>query len=205
MDSRTGAPRRRADLSDGWNPDGDGPAADDARARVPKTRGRAGADEPTPRASAAPPGPSHRLRRGVIAAVVVALVAAGIYGVCSLSPVRKVLRQSFTQINTPTLQFYFNGDPWVSGELLNLPLGLLWHNGSSSGDYHVRVWIVDGGGKTDFSSTVALPVRDGAGTQNFSLLIPAGGQVVWAQVEGTSLSVHYRFAGSAFASPSGTR
>jgi hypothetical protein len=186
--------------------DDDGPASDDEREWTPKQRGRAAPpDKPPAREAAKRPDPSRRRRRGVIVAGAVTLVVAAVYGVCSLGPVRTVLRQSFTQISSPTLQFFFNGDPWVSGELLNVPLGVDWHSSSGPSTYNVRIWMVDGGGKTDFSSTVALPVRDGTGAENFSLLIPTGGQVVWAQVEGTSLSLHYRFAGSALASPSSTR
>lgn len=210
-DTQEWEPNRPKDDPREWKP------GDDAREW---TRKKPASEEPewTPkrRSGEAPGGPSERepagrlrlarpRRRGVIVAVAVAVLAAAIYGVCSLAPVRTVLRQSFTQISSPALQFYFNGNPWVSGELLNIPLGIELHGSSGLKTYDVRVWMVDGGGKTDFSSTVALPVRNGTGAENFSLLIRAGGQVVWAQVAGTSLSLHYRFAGSAIASPSSTR
>lgn len=188
MDSRPRTPRPRAGPSADWPPD-DGPVGDE-------TREPAVDDEREAPEQSEPPARPRR-RRGVIAAVVVALVAAGIYGLCTLGPVRTVLRQSFTQMSSPYLQFYFNGTPWVSGELLNVPLGIIPH-GENASKYDVRLWVVDHAGKTDYSSTVALPVRGGMGTENYSLLVPPGGEVVWAQVSNTSLSLHFRFAGSAF-------
>lgn len=137
----------------------------------------------------------------------VLLVIAAVYGVCAISPVRTVLRQSFTQISAPNPQFYLNGNPWVSGQFLNVPLGIILQGGQNATSYKVHVWTVDHAGKTDASTTVTLPTRDGKGAVNFKLPIPTDAQLVWAQVEGTSLSVHYRFAGSALpsATASGSR
>jgi len=200
---------RRAGVSDGEaasldnGPVDDGDTAeDDAAVRTPRDQ-----DRPVPR-SAAPAAPSvpwvARSRgRAVFAAAIAALGVAAVYVLASAGPVRTVLRQSFSQMSSPSIQFYFNGDPWVSGELLNVPLGILL-NASYAGSYTVRLWTVDGAGKSDFSSTVTVPVRNGAGTANVSLPVPVGGQVLWAQLEGTSLAVHFRFAGSALAPASGS-
>ena len=121
--------------------------------------------------------------------------------VCTLSPVRTVLRQSFTKMGEPSTQFYLNGSPWVTGEYLEVPLGVTEQDGPSSGSFKVRVWTVDAGGGTVSSGTVALVYRDGQGARNFSVTVPLTAQVVWAQIEGTSLSVHYRFEGSALVTP----
>ena len=147
--------------------------------------------------------------RSASAVALVLLVIAAVYGVCTLSPARTVLRQSFTQISTPNMQFYLNGNPWISGQFLNVPIGMILQGGRAAKSYPVHVWTVDRAGKVDASTTVTLPTADGKGTANFKLPIPTDAQLVWAQVEGTSLSVHYRFAGSALpsagATASGTR
>ena len=140
--------------------------------------------------------------RSASAVALVLLVIAAIYGVSTLTSVRTVLRQSFTQISSPNSQFYLNGNPWVSGQFLNVPLGIIRQGGPRTASYQIHVWTVDHTGKTDASTTVTLPASDGKGTANFKLPIPTDAQLVWAQVEGTSLSVHYRFAGSALPSAS---
>jgi len=142
--------------------------------------------------------------RSAWAVALVLLVVAAVYGVCNLAPVRTVLRQSFTQVSSPNPQFYLNGNPWVSGQYLNVPLGIIRQGGHSAMSYKVHVWTVDHAGKTDATTTVTLPTQDGKGAANFKLPIPTDAQLVWAQVEGTSLSVHYRFAGSALPSASAT-
>jgi hypothetical protein len=139
---------------------------------------------------------------GVSAVSMVLVVVAAVCAVCTLSPVRTVLRQSFTRISSPSRQLYLNGNPWVSGQFLNVPLGIFTQDGPSTGSYRIHVWTVNRAGQTDASTTVTLPIRDGKGTGNFSLPIPTDAQLVWAQLVGTSLSVHYRFAGSALPSMS---
>ncbi len=129
---------------------------------------------------------------------------AGVCGVCALSPVRILIRQSFTQISSPNTQFYLNGNPWISGQFLNVPIGMILQGGRAAKSYPVHVWTVDRAGKIDASTTVTLPTQNGKGAANFKLPIPTDAQLVWAQVEGTSLSVHYRFAGSALPSASAT-
>jgi hypothetical protein len=147
-----------------------------------------------------------RGRSAAAAAVVLGIVAA-LFGLGRLTPVRTVLRQSFTEISTPSTQFYLNGNPWISGQFLNVPLGVIVHSDPNVTSYRIHVWTVDGSGKTDASATVTLPVEDGKGTANYQLPIPVEAQLVWAALEGTPYSLHYRFAGSALptASASSTR
>lgn len=170
----------------------------DGAGAVPET-GRSGAEPPEPE-----PGPrttpwvARSRRNAMVAVAAVAAAAAGVYAATTVRSVHTVLRQSFTQVTSPSMQFYLNGDPYVSGEFLNVPLGILL-NGSGAGGYTVHLWTVDGAGKSDSSTAVTVPVQSGAGAVNVSLPIPVDAQVLWAQVEGTSLSVHYRFAGSATA------
>jgi hypothetical protein len=121
--------------------------------------------------------------------------------VCTLSPVRTVLRQSFTEMGKPTTQFYLDGSPWVSGEYLEVPLGVTEQDGPSAGGFKVRLWTVDGAGATVSSTTVTLAYRDGQGAENLRVTVPPSAQLVWAQIEGTSLSVHYRFEGTALITP----
>ena len=154
--------------------------------------------EPDPRPT---PWVARSRRNAAIAMATVAAAAAGIYAATTVGTVHTVLRQSFTQISSPNIQFYLNGDPFLSGEFLNVPLGILL-GGSGAGGYTVHLWTVDGAGKTDSSTAVTVPVQNGAGAVTASVPIPVGAQVLWAQVEGTSLSVHYRFAGSATATAS---
>ncbi len=111
-----------------------------------------------------------------------------------------VLRQSFTEISSPGTQFYLNGNPWISGQFLNVPLGVIVQNDPGVTSYRIRLWTVDGSGRTDATTTVTLPIRDGRGTANYQLPIPVEAQLVWAALEGTSYSLHYRFAGSALPS-----
>lgn len=208
MKSRTSASHRdavpRADRGAGEA----GPEqVDEAQVWRPKTRGT---PAPTVPASRGPRVGGTAItvrgrRRGILAAAAVVLVAAAVYGVSTLGPVRTVLRQSFTPLSSPATQFYLNGDPWVSGEYLNVPLGAILQNGPGSAKYQIQVWTVDASGKTDASTTVTLAVQGGKGAANFMLPIPQGAQLVWAQIEGTSLSVHYRFAGSALPSASSSR
>jgi hypothetical protein len=129
-------------------------------------------------------------------------VAAILVAVGSFGPVNTLLRQSFTRMDPPATQFYLNGSPWVSGEYLAVPLGLIEQNGASDGTVKVRLWTVDASGKTVSSGTVDFGYRNGRGTQNLSVLVPASAQIVWAQIVGTTLSVHYRFEGSGL--PTGT-
>lgn len=147
-----------------------------------------------------------RSRGRLVAAVAVVVIAvAALYGVGRLAPVRNVLRQSFTEISSPSAQFYLNGNPWISGRFLNVPLGIIVQNDRDVTTYRIHVWTVDGSGKTDASTTVTLPIRNGRGAANFQLPIPVQAQLVWAAVEGTSYTLHYRFAGSALPSASSTR
>jgi len=154
--------------------------------------------EPDPRPT---PWVARSRRNAAIAMATVAAAAAGIYAATTVGTVHTVLRQSFTQMSSPNIQFYLNGDPFLSGEFLSVPLGILL-GGSGQGGYTVHLWTVDGAGKTDSSTAVTVPVQNGAGAVTASVPIPVGAQVLWAQVEGTSLSVHYRFAGSATATAS---
>lgn len=165
------------------------------------------AEDPDSRAADARQAPWFLRSRGrCVTAVALVLVAvAALYGVGRLAPVRTVLRQSFTEISSPSAQFYLNGNPWISGRFLNVPLGIIVQNDRGVTVYRIRVWTVDGSGKTDASTTVTLPIRDGRGTANYQLSIPVQAQLVWAAVEGTSYSLHYRFAGSALPSASSTR
>ncbi len=143
--------------------------------------------------------------RSAVAVAAVLVVIAALFGLGRLAPVRTVLRQSFTEISSPSTQFYLNGNPWISGEFLNVPLGIIVQNGQNVTSYRIHLWTVDGSGKTDASTMVTLPIRDGRGTANYQLPIPVEAQLVWAAVEGTSYSLHYRFAGSALPSASNTR
>lgn len=145
--------------------------------------------------------PRRPSRRGALRPILaVVAVGAVLAVVCSLGPVRTVLRQSFTDMSGPTAQFYLNGSPWVSGEYLEVPLGVIEQNGPSSGSLHVHLWTVDAQGKTVSSAVVPLGYRDGRGVQNVAVTVPVTAQIVWAQVQGTSLSVHYRFEGTALPS-----
>ena len=144
--------------------------------------------------------------RPILVAVAVCAVLAA---VLSIAPARTVLRQSFTDVRSPTTQFYLNGSPWVSGEYLEVPLGVIEQNGPGEGSFHIHLWTVDARGATVSSAVVPLAYRDGRGVQNVAVTVPADAQIVWAQVQGTSLSVHYRFEGTALPSlspsPSGSR
>jgi hypothetical protein len=151
--------------------------------------------EPPARAADAP-----RRRVGLVGYLAVCLVGV-LAAVCTLSPVRTVLRQSFTEMGKPTTQFYLDGSPWVSGEYLEVPLGVTEQDGPSAGGFKVRLWTVDGAGATVSSTTVTLAYRDGQGAENLRVTVPPSAQLVWAQIEGTSLSVHYRFEGTALITP----
>lgn len=187
MEATTGATKDEASSLDG------GPAE---RSWAPRARSTAReAAEETPRRG------GRRRVRAVLGAVVLAAIVGTI---CSLGPVRAILRQSFTRTGSPTTEFYLNGSPWVSGEYLEVPLGVIEQNGPSAGTFKVRLWTVDGAGRTVSAVTVALPYRDGQGAQNLSVQVPATAQIVWAQIVGTTLSLHYRIEGSALPSSSAT-
>jgi hypothetical protein len=134
--------------------------------------------------------------RGRIATILALVLAAlaGLYGVSTLGPVHTVLRQSFTDEAKPSVDFYFNGAPYVSGEWLEVPLGVL--NGTQSGGYSVKLWIVDAAGKVQSTATAKLPAAAGRGAVNVNILLRGAGQIVWARLVGTSLTVHDRFEGS---------
>lgn len=135
------------------------------------------------------------------------LLVAGVFAVSTLGPVRTILRQSFTDETKPSVDFYFNGAPYVSGEWLQVPLGVL--NAPSSGAYSVRLWTVDAAGKVESSATATLRYTGGRGSVNVNVLTHGDGQIVLAQLVGTSLTVHYRYEGSplgsAFPSASATK
>jgi hypothetical protein len=154
------------------------------------------AEEPRRRSRAARRSAAKRSRRPrfALALVLVLVVAAGLYGVSTIGPVRTVLGQSFTNETKPTVDFYFNGSPYVSGEWLEVPLGVL--NAPQSGTYTVKLWIVDVNGKVLSTETAKLPYKQGHGAANLNLLLRGAGQLVYAQVVGTSLTVHFRFEGS---------
>lgn len=168
----------------------------------PKTRGAGAVPERERESAAAVPRDRNR---AVLLVLTVVLAAAALFGIGNLGPVHRVLLQSFTQVGSPSMQFYLNGDPWVVGEFLNVPLGMIVQDDPGAVSFQVHVWTVSAAGKTDASTAVTLPVQNGKGAVNFSLPIPTDAQLVWAQVEGTSLSVHYRFAGSALPTPSASR
>jgi hypothetical protein len=144
------------------------------------------------RRSAGQPRRSRRRLAGVLALVLAAL--AGLYGVSTLGPVHTVLRQSFTDETKPSVDFYFNGTPYVSGEWLEVPLGVL--NGTQSGGYSVQLWIVDATGRVQSTATAKLAAAGGRGAVNVNILLRGAGQIVWARLVGTSLTVHDRFEGS---------
>lgn len=229
MEARTGdAGEQNAKLADGpAGEDAPAPEAPPTRARsTPATRGQStpskrpqsvqqpwspqpldvpepdSEPEPAPE-SAEPPTRSAsapRRRVGLVGYLAICLVGA-LAAVCTLTPVRTVLRQSFTEMGKPTTQFYLNGSPWVSGEYLEVPLGVTEQDGPSAGGFKVRLWTVDATGATVSSTTVTLAYRDGQGAENLSVTVPPSAQLVWAQIEGTSLSVHYRFEGTALITP----
>ncbi|HZU55879.1 MAG TPA: hypothetical protein VFA06_08425 [Actinocrinis sp.] len=167
-----------------------------------ETEADATAEEVETGAAGEPPAPWFLRSRGRSTAAVAAVLAvvAALLGISRLAPVHTVLRQSFTEISSPNTQFYLNGNPWISGQFLNVPLGVIVQNDPSVTNYRIHVWTVDGSGKADASTTVTLPIRDGRGTANYQLPIPVEAQLVWAAVEGTPYSLHYRFAGSALPS-----
>ena len=193
MESRTGDPGGSADAFAGARG-----RDEDAAARDEAARRRTGPArrEPTPR---------PRRSRIVFALVLVLILAVGGYGVSTLGPVRTLLRQSFTDQTKPTVDFYFNGAPYVSGEWLQVPLGVL--NAPRSGTYAVRLWIVDATGKVLSTGTAKLGYAQGHGAVNVNLLLHGSGQIVFARLVGTSLTVHYRYEGSPLgtASPSASR
>ena len=229
MEARTGdAGEQNAKLADGpAGEDAPAPEAPPTRARsTPATRGQStpskrpqsvqqpwspqpldvpepdSEPEPAPE-SAEPPTRSAsapRRRVGLVGYLAICLVGA-LAAVCTLTPVRTVLRQSFTEMGKPTTQFYLNGSPWVSGEYLEVPLGVTEQDGPSAGGFKVRLWTVNGTGATVSSTTVTLAYQDGQGAENLSVTVPPSAQLVWAQIEGTSLSVHYRFEGTALITP----
>jgi hypothetical protein len=174
------------------------------------------ADDPAGE-SADPPGPvSGPRRRGIavlrpsrrvakLYAVLAVLVVGGV-AASSLGPVRTILKQSFTDQTKPSVDFYFTGAPYVSGEWIQVPLGVL--NGSNSGVYDVSLWTVDAAGKVESTANAKLPYAHGRGEVNVNILQKGDGQIVMARIVGMSLTVHYRYEGSplgsAFPSPSAT-
>jgi hypothetical protein len=126
--------------------------------------------------------------------VIAGVVALALFALCSLGPVRTILRQSFTNQTTPSVDFYFNGAPYISGEWLEVHLGVL--NAPASGAYEVRLWTVDAKGKVQSTETAKLAYTGGRGAVNVNFLLRGDGEILWAQLEGTPLAVHYRFEGS---------
>ena len=164
---------------------------------------RAARDEESRRRSrpARRSAPSRPRRPRIAIALVLVLVAGGC-GVTRLGPVRTILQQSYTDQTKPSVDFYFTGAPYVSGEWLQVPLGVL--NAPQTGTYAVRLWTVDAAGKVQSTGTAKLGYTRGRGAVNVNLLLRGDGQVVWVQLVDTSLTVHYRYEGSPLgtASPS---
>lgn len=174
--------------------------------------------EEAPAESADPPAPAQPPRRRTVPTrqpgrraagvwAVLVLLVVGAFGLAHVGPVRTVLRQSFTDETKPSVDFYFNGAPYVSGEWLQVPLGVL--NAPPSGAYSVRLWTVDAAGKVQSTASATLRYTGGRGSVNVNVLQHGAGQIVVAQLVGTSLTVHYRYEGSplgsAFPSPSATK
>jgi hypothetical protein len=171
-----------------------------------------GEPETLPSAPAASPrGRSASVRRPSVRAArlwaVLVLLVAGAVAVSSLGPVRTVLRQSFTDETKPNVDFYFTGDPYVSGEWIQVPLGVL--NAPQSGAYPVHLWTVDAAGKVESTATSTLRYTAGRGSVNVDVLQRGDGEIVVAQLVGTTLTVHFRYEGSplgsAFPSASATK
>lgn len=153
------------------------------------------AEEPRRRSRQAAGRPSGPRRPKVPLAIALVLaVAVGLYGLTTLGPVRTILRQSFTNQTAPSVDFYFNGAPYISGEWLEVHLGVL--NAPASGVYSVRLWIVDAKDKVLTSQTTELSYTAGRGEANVNVLLNGNGEMIWAQLEGTALTLHYRFEGS---------
>jgi hypothetical protein len=167
-------PRIRVPIRDG---EGDGPGG----AARGGDSGGDGEGGPTPR----------RLLYALLAAVLAAVLGAGLWMIPS---VRTILRQSFTQLPSPYTELYFTSAPSVSGTNLDVPVSVDAHTAAVH-SFTVKVWLINGAGKTDAATTATLPAKDGAASSVVTIHVPGDAEVLYVSLVGSTEVLHYRIAG----------
>jgi hypothetical protein len=134
---------------------------------------------------------SRRSKRFVFVALA-ALVA--LVGLSRVPAVHTVLQQSFSQLPAASTELYFTSSPSVSGVALDVPITVNVH-GTSARSIAVKVWLVDGSGKTDAATSVTLTPEHGTAAKVVSLQVPPAAEVVYVNLVGRPQTLHYRIAG----------
>jgi hypothetical protein len=164
--------------------------------RVPRESGAA--------MRAAPNGPRTRRRREsagrpwsrrstrLVLGALAALIA--LVGLSRVPAVHTVLRQSFSQLPAANTELYFTTPPSVSGAALSVPITVNVH-GTAVHPVTVKVWLVNGSGKTDAATSVTLTPEHGTAAKVVSLQVPRDAEVVYVNLVGRPQTLHYRIAG----------
>lgn len=150
------------------------------------------AESPAPRQRGSSGRPRPRIRKRLLLGVLAALIAVA--GLSRVPAVNTVLKQSFTQLPPANTELYFTSFPSVSGTALNVPIAVNFH-ATSAPTATVRVWLVNGSGKTDATTSVTLTSAHGTAQKVVTLQVPADAEVVYVNLVGQRQTLHYRIAG----------
>ncbi|MEY9856029.1 hypothetical protein ABH935_001633 [Catenulispora sp. GAS73] len=130
----------------------------------------------------------HRRRLTIVAAGV---AAVGI--LLALPPVRTQLRDSFTQLPKPYTALYFSSPPQIDGTVLTVPVSV--HAVDTGAEtFSVRVWTVDAQGRVDDSRTAGLKWDGQALSAVISMPVNPQATFVWATLNGSTETLHYKIA-----------
>jgi hypothetical protein len=144
----------------------------------------------TPRARRARRKKASPLQRRGPWKVVLGIVVLA--GVLALSPVRTLLKQSFTRLPQPYATIYFTSSPTIDGAALHVPLTVESADAPQS-DYGLKVWTVSATGAVSGKTTAAKVTTHGGVTATVvTMPVTPNASVVWVSLDGTQQTLHYR-------------